>query len=227
MERDFVYTDKLKNLSSSPEKSRSLLRQGAKSEKFELIAAERAPSTRRDSVMKMCACWGYPAPAFATTSTPSMPTGRSAAPRSSSMFRRRIEPAAAPTVCATTTTSCSDGGRSSPAGLPPLSFGVGSRCTAPPSDSGRDRRRQPASQPPPLWSRCRQQRSPRVPPYSPSSPWPRSAVTQALRSTTAQSLAGGAPQPWVHDEPVPARQPAYGFAVHAQPARQELSNEKR
>jgi hypothetical protein len=53
------------------------------------------------------------------------------------------------------------------------------------------------------------------------------AAYRAPPSIIAESPARGAPQPSVHDEPVPARQPAYSFAVHAQPARQELSNEKR
>jgi hypothetical protein len=53
-----TYTEKLKNLSRSPQESRSLLRQGARSEKFELIAAEKADSTTHYLVTKMCARLG-------------------------------------------------------------------------------------------------------------------------------------------------------------------------
>jgi hypothetical protein len=64
-ERDFgPDTEKLKNLSSSPEKSRSLLRQGARSEKSELIAAEKADSTTRYPVIKMCAWLGVSTSGF-------------------------------------------------------------------------------------------------------------------------------------------------------------------
>jgi hypothetical protein len=53
------------------------------------------------------------------------------------------------------------------------------------------------------------------------------AAYRARRGTNGVGPADGAPQPSIHNEPVPARQPAYGFAVHAPSARQELSNERR
>jgi hypothetical protein len=155
-------TEKLKNLLSSPEKSRSLLRQGAGVRISSSLPRRRQIPPPGIRVMMMCAWLGVSTPGFAGTTTPSRPTGRSAAPGS-------------------------------------------------------------------FWSCGRQQRSLRAPQlhYLLSTLRSRSAVTQALRSTTAQRSADRAPQPSVHDEPVPAHQPAHGFAVHAQPARQELSNERR
>ena len=90
-----------------PEKSRGLLREGAMSEKYALIAAEKADPTSPYPVIKMCVWLEVSTSGFYDHCNALPSTGRCAGPRSPTTSGQHTSSAAKLTVCAASTPSCS------------------------------------------------------------------------------------------------------------------------